>query len=96
MNELQWLFDLIRSMGVAGGPVFFVLWYLANSERQAAQKEHRALLVQVLTTTAQVTNSVLEVTKAVAAVGDAARNTNGSLAQLTQLIISGLIKQRGN
>lgn len=82
----DWMLDLVRAMGVAGGPVFAILFWLERAERQAAQKESRELLVQVLTTTAQATNSILEVIKAVAAVGEGMKGVNGLLSQLAPLV----------
>lgn len=97
MSDVQWLIDIVRAMGVAGGPVFAILFWLERTERRAAQKDYRDLLVQVLTTSAQATNSILEVTKAVTAVSDGMRDTNSSLAQLAQLVRSfgQVFKKRG-
>lgn len=88
MADIQWLLDLIRAMGVAGGPVFAILFWLERQERKACQKESKELLVQVLTATAQMSSAVADVTKAVAVVGDGTKDTIGSLAQLAQLVRS--------
>lgn len=96
MGDIQWLLDIIRGLGIAGGPVFAVLWWLERTERQAAQKEARELLVQNLTILTQATNSIVEVTKAVAVVGSEIKGMNGSVAQVTQVVrsFSNVLKRR--
>lgn len=88
MSDITWLLDIIRGLGVAGGPVFAVLFWLERVERKAAQKDSRELLVQNLTTITQASASIVEVTEAVVAVGAGMRDMNRSVVQLAQLVRS--------
>lgn len=88
MTEIPWALDAIKALGVAGGPVFAVLWWLERRERVACQSETRALLIQVLTVASQATASVMEVTKAVTVVDDRTKDMESAVAQSNQLVRS--------
>lgn len=81
MSELPWVIEGIKALGIAGGPVFAVLWWLERKERVECQKTTREMLVQVLTVTSQATNSVASVTAAVVELRDASKDANVALAQ---------------
>lgn len=57
MNELPWAIEIIRGLGIAGGPVFAVLWWLERKERIDCQKTTRELLTQTLAVASQSANS---------------------------------------
>lgn len=82
MSDLPWALDVIKALGVAGGPVFAVLWWLERKERIECQKTTRDLLVQVLTVTSQAANSVTAVTAAVAELREGTKDSDQRLAQL--------------
>lgn len=82
MNEIPGLLDAIKALGVAGGPVFAVLWWLERKERVECQKTTRDLLVQVLNVTSQAANSVTAVTAAVAELREGTKDSDKRLAQL--------------
>lgn len=84
--EVQWLLDLVKSLGVAGGPVFAVLWWLERIERRAYQREARDYLTQVLTVTSQSANSMSEVSRAVAEVSETTKDITSALGKLAQLV----------
>lgn len=81
MSDLPWAIDLIKGLGIAGGPVFAVLWWLERKERVECQKTTRELLVQVLTVTGQAANSVNAVRDAVVELREASKDANSALSQ---------------
>lgn len=86
MNELPWALDVIKALGVAGGPVFAVLWWLERKERQESQKTTKDLLIQTLTVTSQATNSVTAVRDAVAELREGTKDSTSALSQLIRSI----------
>lgn len=86
--EITDVLDAIKALGIAGGPVFAFLWWLERNERMTLQASVTAMLEKVLTNIAASTTAITEVTKAVIESSDAGRDTNGLIAQLSQLIRS--------
>lgn len=56
--DVQWFIDLVKALGVGGGPVFAILWWLERKERKDSQENERKLQVQVLTGVSQMVASV--------------------------------------
>lgn len=88
MAEIPWALDILKGLGVGGGPVFAVLWWLERKERLAAQAENKELLPRVLTVASQAATGMTEVHRAVAVLGEAQKDAFMSPAQLGQLIRS--------
>lgn len=88
MTDLQWALDAVKALGVAGGPVFAILFWLERGERKEAQKAVVSFLTQLLTVTNAATNSITEVTKVVAEVATSTNEVTSSLAQIAQMIRS--------
>ena len=86
--DIDVFFEAIRALGVAGGPVFAVLWWLERVERKAAQKEAKEQLVQMMTVASSAATAVAENTKAIASLGEASRDEVESLNKLSQLVNS--------
>lgn len=61
MIEFPVFLELIKGLGIAGGPVFAFLWYLERKERIECQKLARDMHTQTLTTTNQLTSAVTSV-----------------------------------
>lgn len=79
MNEFL---DIVRALGVAGGPVFAVLWWLERIDRKAAQIEARESLIKLLNVTNQAATSITEITEIVSEVS---RRINDMTILLTSL-----------
>ncbi len=86
--DVPGLLDAIKALGVAGGPVFAVLWWLERKERMVCQKEAHELLTQVLGVTNTAANAVTNVTKAVSDVGESTKEVLGLLAQMSEILRS--------
>lgn len=86
MTELPWAIDAIRALGIAGGPVFAVLWWLERQERKTCQKEARDLLAQVLTITHQAATSISASNIALNHLGEGMDEGIASLAKLMRSI----------
>lgn len=80
------ILEAIRALGIAGGPVFAVLWWLERTDRKVSQKDTNNFLIQLLNVTNQSTISISEVTKAVTGVAADTDAFAVSLSQLAQLI----------
>lgn len=78
-EDLGWFLDLVKGMGIAGGPVFAVLWWLERSERKALQLETKQQLTQVLTIAGQAATAVVQVTKAVEESSETSKDSFRSL-----------------
>jgi len=52
------LMNLVTGLGVGGGPVFAILWFLERRDRRAAWKEHNSLLQTVIESNAQVAGAL--------------------------------------
>lgn len=76
------ILDGIRALGIAGGPVFAVLWWLERAERKECQATVKEMLTQVLTVTLQATTSITSVTVAVTELRGVMQTSTTSLAQL--------------
>lgn len=85
-QAVVWFLDAVKALGVAGGPLMGVLWWLERTERQASQDEARTLTVHVLTVASQTATAVVEITRAVAEMGDSSRETTKSLTALGNVI----------
>lgn len=81
MIELSVFLELIKAMGIAGGPVFAVLWWLERRERIDCQNVTKDLLVQTLTTTSQSTFAVTTVTTIISELREAMKDSFTSLAR---------------
>lgn len=86
MAEIPWALDILKGLGVGGGPLFALLWWFERKERIECQKTTRDLLVQVLTVTSQAANSVTAVTAAVAELREGTKDSDQRLAQLIRSI----------
>lgn len=75
MNEIPSFLEAIKALGIAGGPVFAVLWYREQMERRECQKAYADLLVKTLEGTHHLSNSVV-------AVGVAVTELRGMMNQL--------------
>lgn len=89
MADFPTLFDAIKGLGIAGGPVFAILWWLERVERKECQGTIRDLLTQVLTVTSQATMSVTTVTTAVSELRAVMNSSTTSLSQLIRSIKRG-------
>lgn len=56
--DLSWLIDIVRALGVGGGPLFAVLWWLERKERHACQAAREQLQREMFTTTNQNANGM--------------------------------------
>lgn len=74
--------EAIKALGIAGGPVFAVLWWLERAERLECQKITRDLLTQSLTTTVQATNFINTATAAFKELKEGIQVSERSLTQL--------------
>lgn len=89
MADFPTLLEAISALGIAGGPVFAILWWLERTERKECQATTKDLLVQVLTVTQQATVSVTTVTLAVTELKGVMQNSTTSLSQLIRSVKKG-------
>lgn len=82
---LPTIVDAIKALGVAGGPVFAVLWWLERTERKECQKASQDLLVQTLEISHRATSALGSST---AAVTELRGVLNTSIASLSSMIKS--------
>lgn len=82
MADFPTLFEAIKGLGIAGGPVFAVLWWLERLERKECQATTKEMLTQVLNTTHQATTTVTTITAAVVELRAIMHNSTTSLSQL--------------
>lgn len=86
MADFPTLFEALKGLGIAGGPVFAILWWLERVERKECQASTRELLIQVLTVTQQATMSVTSVTTAVTELKGVMKSSTASLSQLIRAV----------
>lgn len=93
-NDLNWFYDLVKGLGLGGGPVFAALYFLERKERkemqgkiEAEQKDTKALLVQSFTAATQIANSLNGVANAVSVSQTAQKESDERLAQMIQSIL---------
>lgn len=89
MLDLPTILDGIKALGVAGGPVFAVLWWMERVERKECQATVKDMLTQVLTVTFQATASVTSVTTAVSELRGVMQTSTTSLTQLIRSMKKG-------
>lgn len=78
--------EAVKALGIAGGPVFGLLWWLERTERIECQKLTKDMLIQSLTVTGQATHSVTSVTSALSDLKDGMNDGTKALAQLIRSI----------
>lgn len=81
MIEFPIFLELVKGLGIAGGPIFALLWWLERRERIDCQQLTKDLLVQTLTITSQSTVAVTSVTTIVIEVREAMKDSFNSLAR---------------
>jgi len=96
-DEVSWFLDAIKALGVAGGPVFAVLWWLERTERREAQKTTALFLTQVLTATSQSTASITKVSEGLEEVGESSRSTTTAIGQLATMVraLASTLRRKG-
>jgi hypothetical protein len=82
MEDLPSIFEAIKGLGIAGGPVFAVLWWLERTERKEAQAMAKDLLVQSLQSAHAASTSVSEVTAALAILRESLASSTSTLTQM--------------
>lgn len=89
MADLPTLIDAIKGLGIAGGPVFAILWWLERVERKECQATVKDMLTQVLTVTLQATQSVTSVTAAVTELRGVMSSSTTTLSSLIRSLKKG-------
>lgn len=89
MADFPTLLEAIKGLGIAGGPVFAVLWWLERVERKECQATTKDMLIQVLNTTHQATATVTTITTAVVELRAIMQNSTASLTQLIRSMKKG-------
>lgn len=84
MTDLKWLFDMVESLGIAGGPVFFGLWWLERNERRGEQVENRKQIVQLLAAVNQAATGFATVNALIATLADDTKDAFNTLIQAVQ------------
>lgn len=62
-SDFPSILEIIKGLGIAGGPVFGVLWWLERTERRTCQDDYRTKLLELYATstaTVQATKQALE------------------------------------
>lgn len=80
--ETTWIVEMLKALGIGGGPVFATLYFLERRTNEALRKEGREQLIQIMTLTATVTTALAEITRAVSAVGQISKDGMDTLKQL--------------
>lgn len=89
MADLNFLLDAIKGLGIAGGPVFAILWWLERTERKECQAAIKEMLTQVLTVTVQATTTVNSVTAAVSELRNVMQSSTNTLSTLIRSLKRG-------
>lgn len=89
MADFPTLFEALKGLGIAGGPVFAILWWLERIERKECQQTTKDMLIQVLNTTHQATTTVTTVTAAVVELRATMQSSTVTLSQLIRSMRKG-------
>lgn len=49
-SDFPSILEIIKGLGIAGGPVFAVLWWLERTERRECQSNYREKLLELYST----------------------------------------------
>lgn len=86
MIEFPVFLELIKGLGIAGGPVFAFLWWLERKERMECQKLARDLHTQTLTITSQSTFAVTTVTAIINELRETMKDSFSAMARLLRKV----------
>lgn len=87
--ETSWMVEMLKALGIGGGPVFATLYFLERRINEALRKEGREQLIQIMTLTATVTAALSGIDRAVTAVGQTSKDGMDALKQLISLHAGG-------
>lgn len=86
MIEFPIFLELVKGLGIAGGPIFALLWWLERKERIECQRAAKELFVQTLTTTSQLTVTVTTVAAMIPELREAMKDWFNSLTRLLRKV----------
>lgn len=79
LGSLSSVFDFLKAIGTAGGPIFAVLWWFERSERKELMEKYHAIVPQAISAIQETRSAVESLTGVVREIHDAFTNLGNTL-----------------
>ena len=79
LGNLSAVFDWLKAIGTAGGPIFAVLWWFERAERKELMEKYHALVPQAVSAIQETRAAVESLTGVVREIHDAFSNLGQTL-----------------